>query len=66
MNDKQKAESYRRDLEKRSLQVVQLNKRIRDLESGLSRLVDWPDGGNLSGVNNMKTFARKLLEKSHG
>ena len=35
MNDKQKAESYRRDLEKRSLQVVQLNKRIRKLESAL-------------------------------
>ena len=32
MNDKQKAESYRRDLEKRSLQVVQLNKRVRELE----------------------------------
>ena len=38
MNDKQKAESYRRDLEKRidlRLQVVQLNKRIRELELAL-------------------------------
>ena len=41
MNDKQKAESYRRDLEKRSLQVVQLNKRIRELEAALSELVAW-------------------------
>ena len=43
-------------------EIERQQKRSRELESGLSRLVNWPDGGNLSGVNNMKAFARKLLE----